>query len=137
MLAMITLEEARAHVLARVSPLPARMVAVADADGCVVASPVVAGEAVPPFANTAVDGFAVRAADVADVPVELPVIATLAAGGDPAGITLGRRQAVRIMTGAPMPDGADAVVMVEDTAPAADASVKIGATVKAGQHVQP
>src|SRR3954464_1756355 len=113
MLTMITLEEARAHGLARVSPLPARMVEVAEADGCVVASPVVAAEAVPPFANTAVDGFAVRAEDVAAVPAELQVIATLAAGGDPAGIAVGPRQAVRIMTGAPMPDGADAVVMVE------------------------
>src|SRR6185312_11719266 len=100
---MIELGEAREHVLARVRALPSAMVAVAEADGCVVASPVVASEAVPPFANSAVDGFAVRAADVATAPVELPVVATIPAGGDPTGITVAAGQAVRIMTGAPMP----------------------------------
>ena len=134
---MIELGEAREHVLARVTPLPARRVPVAEADGCVVASPVVAAEAVPPFANSAVDGFAVRAADVASVPVELPVVATLPAGGDPAGIAVGAGDAVRIMTGAPMPEGADAIVMVEDTAIVDGGSVRIGASVKQGQHVRP
>jgi molybdenum cofactor synthesis domain-containing protein len=135
---VIELAEAREHVLARVGPLAPRRVAVAEADGCVVAAPVVAAEAVPPFANSAVDGFAVRAADVATVPVELPVVATLPAGGDPAGISVAAGQAVRIVTGAPMPEGADAVVMIEDTSivDASDA-VRIGASVRAGQHVRP
>jgi molybdenum cofactor synthesis domain-containing protein len=133
---MIPLSEARAHVLSRVAVLPAASVPVVGAVGCVVARPVIAAEAVPPFANSAVDGFAVRAADVASVPVELPVVATLPAGADPSGITVAPGQAVRIMTGAPMPDGADAVVMVEDTSVSADGSVRIGASVAAGQHVR-
>jgi molybdenum cofactor synthesis domain-containing protein len=75
-------------------------------------------EEVPPFANTAMDGCAVRAADVATAsaatPVELPVVAEVAAG-HPAARALGPGEAMRIFTGAPMPDGADAVVMVEHT----------------------
>ena len=70
---------------------------------------------VPPFANTAMDGFAVRAADTVNPPVRLRVVGDLPAGRDPAGLHVGPGQAVRIMTGAPIPDGADAVVMVERT----------------------
>ena len=72
-------------------------------------------EDVPPFANTAVDGYAVRAADTADAPVELPVVGDGRRRRGAADAPVGRGEAVRIMTGAPMPDGADAVVMVEDT----------------------
>ena len=68
----------------------------------------------PPFDNTAVDGYAVRAADTEGAPVELEVIGVLAAGFA-ADRAVEPGQALRIMTGAPLPDGADAVVMVEDT----------------------
>ena len=88
--------------------------ALADALGRVLAERVVAGEDVPPFANTAMDGYAVRAADTAGAPVQLDVVGTLAAGSAP-DVEVGPGQAVRIMTGAPIPAGADAVVMVERT----------------------
>ncbi|MEY3493049.1 MAG: molybdopterin biosynthesis protein MoeA, partial [Actinomycetota bacterium] len=83
-----------------------------------LAADAVAAEDVPPFANTAVDGYAVRAADTAGAaraPIRLRVTGEIAAGaaGD---MTVEPGCAVRIMTGAPMPHGADAVVMVEDTA---------------------
>ncbi|MBI2709644.1 MAG: molybdopterin molybdotransferase MoeA [Actinobacteria bacterium] len=113
---MIPLEEARAHVLAHCPALASRAVALAEAVGCVSAAPVIAGLAVPAFRNAAVDGFAVRAADVATAaeanPARLRVVATVAAGATFTG-SLGAGETVRIMTGAPVPDGADAVVMVE------------------------
>ena len=77
---MIPLEEAVAHVLAGCHPLPPRTVPLAAAAGLVLAGDVVATEAVPPFANTAMDGYAVRAADTAGAPVVLPVVAEVAAG---------------------------------------------------------
>lgn len=112
----------------------------ANAAGYVLARDVVAGEDVPPFANTAVDGYAVRSADVqaatADTPVELPVVAEVAAGAATDHV-LQRGEAIRIMTGAPMPAGADAVVMVEDTERRADgARVAIRASVAAGAAVR-
>ena len=113
---MIPLEEARAHVFAACPPLAPVVRAVRASLGLVTASPVTAAEDVPPFDNSAVDGFAVVAADTADGQVELDVVATLAAGAAPqVGVSTG--QTVRIMTGAPIPPGADAIVMVEDSEP--------------------
>src|SRR3954463_4049513 len=103
---------------------------------CVLAERVVAGEAVPPFANTAMDGYAVRAADTATVPVELDVVGTLAAGAAPS-TAVGAGQALRIMPGAPVPDGADAIVPVEVTAALeGGARVRIEAAASAGDHVR-
>ncbi|MDE0606162.1 MAG: hypothetical protein OXH78_03290, partial [Acidimicrobiaceae bacterium] len=113
-LGVISLDEARSHVLDRIDRLPALPVPLAEAGGLVLAEPIVAQESVPPFANTAMDGFAVIAADTTDAPVTLEVAGTVAAGAPAAG-PLGPGQAMRIMTGAPMPEGADAVVMVERT----------------------
>ena len=96
-----------------VSVLSARLVSFAETAGLVLADDVVATENVPPFANTAVDGFALHSADVVVVPATLRVIGTVAAG-DGTEWTLRRGEALRIMTGAPMPAGADAVVMVEE-----------------------
>ena len=81
--------------------------------GRVVAQDVVATEFIPPFANTAVDGFAVRAQDVTTAGVELEVLGVIGAG-HVAEYEIGAGQSARIMTGAPMPRGADAVVMIED-----------------------
>ena len=112
---MISLEEALATVLAGCEPLAARPVGIAEAAGCVLADhDVVATEAVPPFANSAMDGYAVRAVDIVDVPVRMPVVAEVAAG-HPVSRVLGAGEAMRIFTGAPMPAGADAIVMVEQT----------------------
>ena len=112
---LIPVADAQAHVRGAVSPLPTVTVAIDDALGSVLAAPVVARELVPPFPNTAMDGYAVRAADTAGAPVRLRVTGELPAGRDPAGLHVGAGEAIRIMTGAPMPAGADAVVMVERT----------------------
>ncbi|HWC69164.1 MAG TPA: gephyrin-like molybdotransferase Glp [Acidimicrobiales bacterium] len=133
---MIPLPEAQAEVLARCPVLPAVRVRLDEAAGCVLAEDVTAAEDVPPFANSAVDGYAVRAADTASVPVELPVVGELAAGAPP-GPTVGPGEAVRIMTGAPLPDGADAIVMVEDTDRLdGGVRVRIHRTVQAGDAVR-
>ena len=135
-LGVIPLEEARSHVLDRVGTLPAVSVSLADAAGLVLAEPIVAQELVPPFANTAMDGFAVIAADTADAPVTLEVAGTVAAGA-PATRPLGPGQAMRIMTGAPMPEGADAVVMVERTShDAENGLVDVEISVGEGNHVR-
>ena len=139
---MIPVEDARARVLEACLPLTARSLPLGDALGRVLAEPVVSGVDVPPFANTAMDGFAVRAADTADAPVTLEVVGTLAAGADPAGLTVGPGQAVRIMTGAPVPAGSDAVVMVERTSRPAGAapepaSVVVEVAAGLGDHIRP
>jgi molybdopterin molybdotransferase len=114
----IEIEEHLADVLAAVRPLAPIRVPLADALGRVLAADVVAAAAVPASDNSSMDGYAVRAADVAgaspDSPVELEVVAEVAAGSglDPA---LAPGQAVRIMTGAPVPSDADTIVPVEDT----------------------
>ena len=134
-MAVIPLDEARSYVLDRCSPLPAVMVPIPEADGLVLRSAVAATEDVPPFDNTAMDGFAVRAMDTDGAPTELAVVGTLAAGVAPT-TTIGAGQAMRIMTGAPMPPGADAVVMVERTAAGGDDRVRVEVTVEPGNHVR-
>ncbi|MFM2076443.1 MAG: molybdopterin biosynthesis protein MoeA, partial [Actinomycetota bacterium] len=111
---MIDITDARTHVLQRCPALPAVMLPFRSAIGCVLAAPVVAAEDVPPFANSAVDGYAVVAASVHGAPVELPVVGEVAAGAHTDRV-LQPGEAIRIMTGAPVPAGADAIVMVEDT----------------------
>ena len=119
--AVMTVEEARELVFARISRLPAQDVALLDSLGRVLAEDARSDIDVAPFDNSAMDGFAVRAADLAgavsDAPVALDVIAHIGAGDDVAGIVVGDGQAARIMTGAAMPEGADSVVMVERTHP--------------------
>lgn len=106
-------------LLAPLGARPSEVVALADALGRITASPVESPLDLPPFRNSQMDGFAVRATDVAAAPVVLPVSGEVAAApGAPAALAAGT--AVRIMTGAPVPDGADAVVPVEDTEPDGD-----------------
>ena len=115
---LLTVAEALAIVLDSVAPLGSETVALLDALGRVLAEPVVAADSLPPFANSSMDGYALRAADLAgagpDAGVRLRVVADVAAGA-PSPVALTPGTAVRIMTGAPLPDGADAVVPVEDT----------------------
>jgi molybdenum cofactor synthesis domain-containing protein len=111
---MIALDDARALVFAAIRRLDPATLPIAEACGLVLATDVTSADNVPPFDNTAVDGYAVRAADTSDPPVELPVVGELAAGAAPS-IAVEAGTAVRIMTGAPVPPGADAIVMVEDT----------------------
>ena len=117
----MTVEEARELVFARIARLAAERVALLDALGRVLAEDAASDIDVAPFDNSAMDGYAVRAADLAgasaDAPVALDVVAHIAAGDDVAGDVVGPGQAARIMTGAPVPAGADSVVMVECTRP--------------------
>ncbi|RLE36641.1 molybdopterin molybdenumtransferase MoeA [Candidatus Acetothermia bacterium] len=113
---MLEVEEARTRILAGLEPLPAETVPLLDALGRVMAKDAAADYDIPPHANTAMDGYAIRAADTAGAsraaPVRLRVIGELAAGYAPdREVTPGT--AVRIMTGGPIPPGADAVVRFE------------------------
>lgn len=140
---LVPLGEVQTAILRAVARLEPVDVALADALGSVLAETVVAPEPVPPFANTAMDGYAVRAADTAgaspESPVPLQVVDDLAAGRAPV-IPVGVGEAIRIMTGAPMPVGADAVVMVERTRRGADGEadtlVMILAEADLGDHVR-
>jgi molybdopterin molybdotransferase len=115
---MITVEEARRRVLEAVSPLEPTDVLVGEALGLVLAEDVTATQPLPRFTNSAMDGYALLGADAAsaspDDPVELAVVGEVRAGGD-GGAEVSSGTAVRIMTGAPLPPGADAVVPVEET----------------------
>ena len=133
-MSLVPLEEAQRHVLDRVAPLEPVDIPLADALGAVVAADVVATEAVPPFANSAMDGYAVQAVDTTGAPVELQVVGMIAAGAAPKG-SVGAGEAMRIMTGAPMPDGADAVVLVERTRTEGD-RVTVEIEVTAGTSVR-
>ncbi|MET1001942.1 MAG: gephyrin-like molybdotransferase Glp [Acidimicrobiia bacterium] len=132
---MIPLADAQAMILGAVAPLPARPHAIRDAVGLVLAEAVIAREPVPPFANTGMDGYAVRAADTDGAPVRLKVVDELAAGRAPT-VAVGAGEAVRIMTGAPIPEGADAIVMVELTRAEGD-FVVIEQAAEAGAHIRP
>ena len=122
-------------VLAGCTPLMPVQVAYTEMTGRVLDQDVVAVEDVPPFRNTAVDGYAVRATDTEQIPVELVVVDTLAAGAEPK-IAVNVGEAIRIMTGAPMPDGADAVVMVEDTERVGETHVRISRSAKVRDGVR-
>ncbi len=116
----MTVEQARQLVFDRIKVLPAEEVSLLDALGRVLAVDATSDIDIAPFDNSAMDGFALRAADLAgataDSPGELDVVAHIAAGDDVAGIVVGPGQTARIMTGAAVPEGADSVVMVERTA---------------------
>jgi molybdopterin molybdotransferase len=118
---LLTVEEARAAVLAAVTgPVATESAFLSEALGRVVAEPVVARTALPPWDNSAMDGYAVRAADTAgateDAPIRLEVVGEVRAGAAP-DVEVPRGGAVRIATGAPIPSQADAVVQVELTTP--------------------
>ncbi|MFM7124606.1 MAG: gephyrin-like molybdotransferase Glp [Actinomycetes bacterium] len=132
---MIPLREAQETVLAGCAPLTPLQVAYTEMTGRVVDQDVVALEDVPPFRNTAVDGYAVRAFDTEQAPVELVVVDTLAAGAEPK-VSVNAGEAIRIMTGAPMPNGADAVVMVEDTERVGETHVRIVRSAKVRDGVR-
>jgi molybdopterin molybdotransferase len=114
----LRVEEARARVLALVAPLPTERVPLDRALNRALARAVVAGATLPPWDNSAMDGYAVRGDDVAGAsnaaPLELRVVGEARAGERWDGCWA-TREAVRIMTGGPIPAGADSVVRVEDT----------------------
>ncbi len=139
---LVPLADVQAAILDAVPRLEALDVPLGDALGAILAADVIAAEAVPPFPNTAMDGYALRAADTTgaspDSPLRLRVVDDLAAGRAPE-IAIGPGDAIRIMTGAPMPEGADAILMVERTRRDPDdegGGVFIEAEVPVGQHVR-
>jgi len=127
--------EAQRDVLASLTALGSERISLGQALGRVLAEPIIAPHDIPPFANSAMDGYAVRAADLATVPVSLAVVGEVAAGSVPAR-EVAPGTAVRIMTGAPMPDGADTVVEVEVTS-SSGTEVTIEAARPHGMHVRP
>jgi molybdopterin molybdotransferase len=129
---LLTIDEALEQVLARVRPLGAEPVATADAAGRVLAAPAVALTDLPPFPSSAMDGFAVRAADT---PGTLPVPVRIAAGR-PAERALAPGEAMAIATGGAVPDGADAVVPIERVDDRGD-EVEIGVVAAVGENVRP
>ena len=133
---MILFEEALAIVLAEVTPLGGEEVALEQALGRVLGEDVASDQDLPPFDRAAMDGFALRAADVAAAPVALDVVGEVRAGEWP-DLVVGPGQAVRIMTGAPVPPGADAVQQVEKTQPLDEFRVTILAAAAAGANVAP
>lgn len=133
---MVPVEEALEIVLREARALPGEEVTLEEALGRVLAEDVASNVDLPPFDRTAMDGYALRAADVAAVPAALDVIGEVRAGQWP-DLTVGPGQAARIMTGAPVPPGADAVQQVEKTQPLDEFRVTILAAVAAGANVAP
>lgn len=141
---LLRLEEARERMLHGVEPLPAEAVELSAAAGRVLAEAVVAKLTLPPWNNSAMDGFAVRSADVtgasAEQPVRLRVVGEVAAGHVPEGRVM-PGTGMRVLTGGMMPDGADAVVPVEETDAAQGVAalpdwVSILHSAEAGAHVR-
>ena len=131
---MLTVPEAFRRILERVRPVGAEEVSLGEARGRVLAAPLRAERALPPWDNSAMDGFAVRVADLATAPVELPVVGSVAAGARP-GQALPPGAVLRIMTGAPMPDGADAVVIREEVDDRG-ASARFASPARAGDNIR-
>ena len=133
-MALIPVEEARARILKNVKPLPAEAVTLEQALGRVLAKPLKAVRNQPPFDASAMDGYAVIAADVAHPPATLRLIGLSAAGHGFKG-RLKRGDCVRIFTGAPVPKGADAVVIQENTL-ASGRAVTVLQTAKPEQNIR-
>jgi molybdopterin molybdotransferase len=132
---MISVEEARQRLLAPLKPLGIEQVALSEAAGRVLAEGVAARRTQPPWPVSAMDGYAVRAADVARVPTRLRIVGSVPAG-QAYQKTLSRGEAVRIFTGAPIPEGADAVVIQEDTERRGDDEVEIREAAPPGHYVR-
>ncbi len=136
---MISVEEAQEAILARICPLGRTRVPLVEALGRVLAEDVCASRPIPPWPNSAMDGYAVRAEDVAraskDRPVSLRVVEELQAGFE-ARRAVGPGEAIRIMTGAPIPEGADAVVLIEATERVGESEVRVFLAVPRGEAVR-
>ncbi|MBL8151243.1 MAG: molybdopterin molybdotransferase MoeA, partial [Blastocatellia bacterium] len=137
---LLSVEEALAIALEPVNYVGDERVDLLSALGRVIAEDIYAPLDIPLEANSAMDGYAVRAEDVASASIESPVVLTVVEdlpAGYVARKSLGQGEAIRIMTGAPIPDGADAVVMVEVTERVEDNRVKIFESAKVGQSIRP
>ena len=132
---MLTVEEALEAIVSRVGPLAVERVDVLSALGRVLAEPVVSPATIPPWPNSSMDGYAVRAHDTGRAPVELTVVGRIIAGSMPSR-ALRAGETMRIFTGAPLPEGADAVVPQEDVA-ADNGRITITGSVSSGAYVRP
>lgn len=136
MAGLLPVDEALRRLLDDVTALPADEIAIGDAAGHVLANAVEARRTQPPFPASAMDGYAVRAADTVDQSTALTVIGQSIAGQRFDG-TVGAGEAVRIFTGAPVPEGADAVLLQEDAEPDEDGrTVRAREAVTPGRHVR-
>ena len=132
---MLTYEEALAQILSQTQPLSPVQRPLSEALGLVLAEDLAASSPLPPFSNSSMDGFAVRAADIAEAGAVLPVQGDIAAGALSVP-TLRPGHALRIMTGAPLPDGADTVIPVEDTQAREDGRAAFVEAAEWGQHIR-
>src|SRR5512134_118587 len=114
-MSLLSVDQARERILSQFQPVTTEILPLAACSHRVLAQDILATNDLPPFDNSSMDGFAVRAEDIADAtndsPRSLRVVADIPAGSHPT-ISLGPREAARIMTGAPIPDGADTVIPV-------------------------
>lgn len=137
---LVSVEDARRRVLSRIRALSPLSLPLTDAYGCVAAEDVVAGEDLPEFASSAMDGFAVRATDVAGAkpsePVKLTITGRALIGHRPEGV-VGSGEAMRIATGAPIPAGADTVVPIENATLETEGLVRVLDGPGPGTHVRP
>ena len=132
---MLTVEEARERLLAQAVAIDGvETLPTLQAQGRVLAAPLVSAVAVPPMDVSQMDGYALRAADAVSTGAVLPVSQRIAAGQ--IGMPLAAGSAARIFTGAPLPDGADAVVMQEATRASGDAAIEIAEPPRAGQWIR-
>ncbi len=146
-MSLLSVDQARERILSHFQPVTTETLPLAGSSNRVLAQDITATNDLPPFNNSSMDGFAVHAADVVDATTDSPrslrVVADIPAGSHPT-ISLAPGEAARIMTGAPVPDGADAVIPVEDTdfdnreagTPAPD-EVQIFKSAKPGANVRP
>ncbi len=136
-MALLPVSEAKSRLLAKAIPVEAtETVPLADADGRVLAADVAARVTQPPFDASAMDGYALRAADASRIDTELTVIGSAAAGHAFSG-AVAEGQAVRIFTGAPLPDGADSVLIQEDAEKLEGDRIRTKFAVTKGRHVRP
>ncbi|KRF43048.1 molybdenum cofactor synthesis protein [Terrabacter sp. Soil811] len=134
-----TVDEHLKAILSTLEPSPTEWTPLTEALGLVVARDVRAKVNLPHFDNSSMDGYAVRAESLASAgesPVQLRIVGEVAAGADPT-FSVGVGEAARIMTGAPIPEGADAVIAVEDTDAAATGDVECRVAVPPGRFIRP
>ena len=134
-MSLVPVDEAIARIVEGVAPLDIERVSLSEALGRTLAEPLAATRTQPPFPASAMDGYAVRAADTTTVPARLKIVGTAAAGHGFAG-TVGPGEAVRLSTGAPLPAGSDAV-LIKENAEAVDADIVVAKEpAVAGRHIR-
>ncbi|NQU71486.1 MAG: molybdopterin molybdotransferase MoeA [Rhodospirillales bacterium] len=133
---MISVDEARRRIIESMRPMAPEQISLKDALGRVLAEDVASRRTQPPAAVSAMDGYAVRAVDVAQLPANLKIIGYSQAGGAYDGV-VGPGETVRIFTGAPVPAGADSIVIQENTEADGDKVSVIDGTAPAGRYVRP